>query len=75
VNTRDPQTIIEKLKRLAPERIAEVEDFIDFLRARDEQHIVTSTAMNASERAFEKVWDNDADAEYDRPVIASATSS
>jgi hypothetical protein len=66
VNTRDPQTIIEKLKRLPPERIAEVEDFIDFLRAGDEQRIVTSAAMSAAEPAFAKVWDNDDDAEYDR---------
>lgn len=34
MNTRDPQTLIEKLKRLPPERVAEVEDFVNFLRAR-----------------------------------------
>lgn len=37
MNTRDPQAFIEKLKKLPPERLAEVEDFVDFLRARDEQ--------------------------------------
>ena len=37
MNTRDPQTLIEKLKELPPERIAEVEDFVDFLRAREEE--------------------------------------
>lgn len=36
VNTRDPQTLIEKLKNLPPERVAEVEDFVDFLHTRDE---------------------------------------
>jgi hypothetical protein len=37
MNTRDPQTLIEKLKALAPERMAEVEEFVDFLRAREEE--------------------------------------
>jgi hypothetical protein len=36
VNKRDPQALIEKLKSLPPERVAEVEDFVDFLRTRDE---------------------------------------
>ena len=37
MNTRDPQTLIEKLKELPPERVAEVEDFVDFLRTREEE--------------------------------------
>jgi hypothetical protein len=37
VNTRDPQTLIEKLKNLPPERVAEVENFVDFLHTRDEE--------------------------------------
>ena len=37
MNTRDPQGLIEKLKTLPPERVAEVEDFVDFLRAREEE--------------------------------------
>ncbi len=36
MNTRDPQALIEKLKSLPPEQIAEVEDFVDFLRTREE---------------------------------------
>jgi len=35
MNIRDPQVLIEKLKSLSPERVAEVEDFVDFLRTRD----------------------------------------
>ena len=30
----NPMSLVEKLKELSPERIAEVEDFIDFLRQR-----------------------------------------
>lgn len=37
MNTRDPQALIEKLKALPPQRVAEVEAFVDFLRTRDEQ--------------------------------------
>ncbi|MBI3371926.1 MAG: hypothetical protein HY017_09255 [Betaproteobacteria bacterium] len=37
MNTRDPQALIEKLKSLPPERMAEVEDFVDFLRTREEE--------------------------------------
>jgi hypothetical protein len=37
MNTRDPQALLEKLKGLSPERIAAVEDFVDFLRAREEE--------------------------------------
>lgn len=37
MNTRDPQTLIEKLKNLPPERVAEVEDFVDFLHTRDQE--------------------------------------
>jgi hypothetical protein len=36
MNIRDPQALIEKLKNLPPERMAEVEDFIDFLRTRED---------------------------------------
>jgi hypothetical protein len=37
MNTRDPQALIEKLKGLSPERMAAVEDFVDFLRTREEE--------------------------------------
>lgn len=36
MNVRDAQTLIEKLKALPPQRVAEVEAFVDFLRTRDE---------------------------------------
>lgn len=60
------QDLIEKLKRLPPERIAEVEDFVDFLQSREAVRGITHAAMKASEAAFSKVWDNDEDAAYDR---------
>ena len=57
--------LLDKLKELPPRRLAEVEDFVDFLRTRDERRL-TQAAARASEAAFAKVWDNDEDAVYDR---------
>lgn len=58
--------LIAKLKELPPQRVAEVEDFIDFLRARDKGRMLTRVASKAAKPAFAKIWDNDADAAYDR---------
>jgi hypothetical protein len=66
MNTRDPQALIEKLKSLRPERVAEVEDFVDFLRSRDEERALARAAARAAEPVFAKLWENDADAAYDR---------
>jgi hypothetical protein len=63
--SRDPQALIERLKTLPPERIAEVEDFVDFLRSRDSDLRLTGRAMRVSEPSFAKVWDNEDDAAYD----------
>jgi hypothetical protein len=60
------QTLIEKIRRLPPEKVAEVEDFVDFLRQRDENRRLVKAASKLSENAFQKIWDNPDDAEYDR---------
>lgn len=59
------QVLIEKIRQLPLERMAEVDDFVDFLRARDEQRL-TQAATRVSEASFAKVWENDEDAAYDR---------
>jgi hypothetical protein len=66
MNTREAQALIEKLKRLAPERAAEVEDFVDFLRTRDEERALACAAARAAEPNCDRVWNNDDDAAYDR---------
>ena len=66
LNDRHEIMLIEKLKNLPPERLAEVEDFVDFLRGRDEACRLTHAASKLAESAFSKVWDNESDAEYDR---------
>jgi hypothetical protein len=57
--------LIDKLKELPPQRLAEVEDFVDFLRTREDL-LLTRAATKSAEPAFAKVWDNDEDAAYDR---------
>lgn len=60
------QHMLEKLEHLSPDRLAEVEDFIDFLQQRDQDKSLRQDYAHASEVAFAKVWDNDEDAIYDQ---------
>lgn len=60
------QTILEKLHQLPNEKVAEVEDFIDFLAQRQDDRHPARAVSELSERAFEKVWNNPDDAAYDQ---------
>jgi hypothetical protein len=60
------QVLFDKIKQLPPQRLAEVEDFVDFLREREAERQLTHAAAMASVASFSKVWDNDEDAAYDR---------
>lgn len=61
------QTILEKLRQLPQERLAEVEDFVDFLAHREaEERGLTHAAGQLATTALTRVWDNPADADYDR---------
>ncbi len=64
--TAAEKVLIEKIKQLPPQRMAEVEDFVDFLHSREGDQRLTRAAAKASESSFAKVWDNDEDAAYDR---------
>lgn len=66
MTTQHAEALIDKLRELAPEQLAEVEDFVDFLRERREQHQLRWAALRASEEAFARVWDNPDDAVYDQ---------
>jgi len=57
--------LIRKIRSLPPERVAEVEDFVEFLGQRDDRQL-TQAAAKLAEKAFRKVWGNSADADYDR---------
>jgi hypothetical protein len=62
--------LFDKIRQLPPDKIAEVEDFVEFLRLRiGEQKAAVAEAAavtRLSEQAFAKLWDNPDDAEYDK---------
>ena len=58
--------LLTKLQQLPPQRLAEVEDFIDFLRSRDDDRALANAAATAAAPTFAKRWNNDEDAAYDR---------
>lgn len=60
------QELIDKIRQLPLEKQTEVEDFVEFLKRRDEDLCLTRAAARLSEEAFRQVWDNEADAAYDK---------
>ena len=60
------RAILWKMRDLPPEKVAEIEDFVDFLHQRQEDRRLTHAASKMSEKALAKVWSNSADAAYDR---------
>jgi hypothetical protein len=56
--------LLEKIKALPPDKIAEVVDFVNFLAHRHDLLLV-EVASRTSEPAFAAVWNNPDDAEYD----------
>ena len=57
------QYVLEKLKHLSPDRLEEVEDFIDFLQQRDQDNCLLQdfSDASASAAASANVWDDDDD--------------
>jgi hypothetical protein len=61
----DSKTLIEKIEALPAERIAEIEDFVDFIRLREQERALTRAAAAASAPAFAVIWSNPEDDIYD----------
>jgi len=61
----DTQALIAKIEALPADRRIEVEDFVDFIRLRDQERALTRAAASASAPAFAAVWDNREDDVYD----------
>lgn len=61
----DPQALVAKLQALPADRVAEVEDFIDFIAAREQERTMIRAAQAASAPAFARVWNNPEDDAYD----------
>jgi hypothetical protein len=63
---RSDDELFAKIRSLPPDKLAEVEDFVDFLRQRAVDGQLVRATMKLSEDAFRRVWDNPDDADYDR---------
>lgn len=57
--------LIEMIQALPPERVAEVEDFVAFITAREQERALTRAAAVMSAPVFAAVWDNPEDDAYD----------
>lgn len=64
-----PEALIRKIGALPVARIAEVENFVDFIGQREEDaasdHALRSAAMTASAPSFAAIWSNPEDDIYD----------
>ena len=59
------ETLLEKIKALSPESLAEVENFVDFIAQHDELRLAHA-ATKLSEEAFRRIWGNEEDVLYDQ---------
>ncbi len=59
------QALLERIQALPPERIAEIEDFVEFIAAREQERALIRAAAGASVAAFAAVWNNPDDDAYD----------
>ena len=58
--------LVEKIQQLPAQRLAEVGDFVNSLRAKNEEARFVASVTKVSEPCFASAWDNDEDAVYDR---------
>jgi hypothetical protein len=58
------KALIEKLQTRPPDRLAEVEDFVDFVRLREQQRALARDATAVSAPAFAGIWSNPEDDVY-----------
>jgi len=58
----DMQALLDKIQALPIERIAEIEDFVEFIAAREQERSLTRAFSAAS---FAAVWNNPEDDVYD----------
>jgi hypothetical protein len=65
MNTSE-RILFDKIRQLPPQRLAEVEDFVDFLQTRENERRLVRGAAKVSEASLAQVWDNDDDAAYDQ---------
>jgi len=58
------KTLVRQIQALPPERIAEIENFVAFIAAREEARSLTRAAAAMSAPAFAAIWDSPDDNAY-----------
>jgi hypothetical protein len=61
------EPLIVKIQALPVERIAEIEDFVEFITVREQERSLTRAASAASAPAFAAIWNNPEDDAHDAP--------
>lgn len=61
----DPKALIDKITALPVELIAEMDQFVDDLRQREQNRALVEAASVASAPAFAAIWSNPEDDVYD----------
>jgi hypothetical protein len=64
-SVNNPQSLIDKIKALPPERLDEVEDFVDFIASRANERSLARAAAATSAAIFSNIWSNPDDDVYD----------
>jgi hypothetical protein len=59
------QTLLRKIEALPAAKVAEVEDFVDFIASREQDKSLTRAAQDASGPSFAYIWNNAEDDVYD----------
>jgi hypothetical protein len=59
------QSLLQKIRSLPADKIAEIEDFVDFVRYKNEDLQLIRAAAKLSEAALQRIWDNSEDDAYD----------
>jgi hypothetical protein len=59
------KALLEKIEALPAERIAEIEDFVEFIATREQERSLSRAAAETSKFAFAAIWDNPEDSVYD----------
>ena len=59
------QALLAKIQALPRERIAEIEDFVEFIAARERDRSLARAAAASSAPSFAEIWNNPEDDAYD----------
>jgi hypothetical protein len=63
--SRDPRSLMAKISALPADRLAEIEDFVDFVCLREQERALVRAAAATSTDSFAAIWNNPDDDAYD----------